>query len=124
MRKKILLNPVILIFIIAVLLAAPARAYEITIRVALLMDQPAVRFNCSKGLTVKDASTLKDIAGGAREYVVKVYDGNIFHGMYEDVIHYKCCEPSLFNIRSNDNMVWFFALKDGYWYYVEAGIYD
>ncbi|MEN6410647.1 MAG: hypothetical protein ABFD44_13165, partial [Anaerolineaceae bacterium] len=42
---------------------------------------------------------------------------------YNDVIHDQCCEPAMFNVNANSNMVWFYALKDGTWYYVELGIY-
>lgn len=50
--------------------------------------------------------------------------GQVLPNRYDDVIRYKCCEPAAFNVRHNDDMVWFYALKDGYWYYVEAGIYS
>ncbi|MBN1200542.1 MAG: hypothetical protein JXJ20_01680 [Anaerolineae bacterium] len=43
---------------------------------------------------------------------------------YQDVIHYMCCEPSMYNINGNGTMVWFYALKDGIWNYVEAGVYE
>jgi hypothetical protein len=42
---------------------------------------------------------------------------------YEEVIHYQCCEPAAFNLQGNDSMVWFHALRDGTWYYVESGSY-
>ncbi len=43
---------------------------------------------------------------------------------YDEVIHYRCCEPSMFNPAGNDTMVWFWARRDGVWYYVEAGAYQ
>ena len=43
---------------------------------------------------------------------------------YEEVIHYMCCEPAHFNAAGNDIMVWFHALKDGTWHYVEMGVFD
>lgn len=52
------------------------------------------------------------------------YNDENYNSEYDEVIHYKCCEPALFNVWSNNVMVSFFALKDGYWYYVEAGVYD
>ncbi len=52
------------------------------------------------------------------------YNGKTYSNTYDEVIHYKCCEPAAFNISNNENMVWFYALKNGFWYYVEAGIYD
>jgi len=42
---------------------------------------------------------------------------------YEDVVHYQCCGPAAFNPRYNEDMVWFHALRDGTWHYVEAGVY-
>ncbi len=52
------------------------------------------------------------------------YRNEVLPCWYDEVVHCKCCDPSTFNIRGNDNMVWFYALKDGYWYYVEAGIFE
>ena len=51
------------------------------------------------------------------------YGDRVLPQVYEEVIHYKCCEPAHFNPRGNENMVWFHARRDGYWYYVEAGVY-
>ena len=34
-----------------------------------------------------------------------------------------CCEPAAFNVAGNETMVWFHALRDGVWYYVEMGVY-
>jgi hypothetical protein len=44
--------------------------------------------------------------------------------IYDEVVHYRCCEPAVFNIGSNEHMLWFYARKDGMWYYVEMGVYD
>lgn len=44
--------------------------------------------------------------------------------VYDEVVHYQCCEPSMFNISGNDTMVWFYGQRDGTWYYVEAGVYE
>ncbi len=52
------------------------------------------------------------------------YDGETLPLTYDEVIHYRCCEPAVFNIASNEHMLWFYALKDGMWHYVEIGIYD
>ncbi len=52
------------------------------------------------------------------------YAGRVMPNRYEDVIHYRCCEPSAFNVRGNDTMVWFWALRDGEWHYVEAGAFE
>ena len=42
---------------------------------------------------------------------------------YDDIVHYQCCEAGMFNAVGNDTMVWFYALRDGIWHYVEAGVY-
>jgi hypothetical protein len=51
------------------------------------------------------------------------YAGEMLPVRYEQVIHYQCCEPAAFNLQGNDSMVWFHALRDGTWYYVESGSY-
>lgn len=43
---------------------------------------------------------------------------------YDEVVHYRCCEEAIFNLQGNASMAWFYALQDGIWYYVEAGVYD
>lgn len=43
---------------------------------------------------------------------------------YDDIVHYMCCEPAMFNTDGNDTMVWFYALRDGVWHYVEGGVYQ
>jgi hypothetical protein len=52
------------------------------------------------------------------------YAGNNLPQTYDEVIHYKCCEPALFNPNANDHMVWFWAVKGGDYYYIEAGVYE
>ena len=42
---------------------------------------------------------------------------------YDEVVHYQCCEAAMFNVASNEHMIWFYALKGGMWHYVEIGIY-
>jgi hypothetical protein len=51
------------------------------------------------------------------------YDGETLPVSYDEVIHNQCCEPAMFNLQGNENMTWFHALRDGTWYYVEAGVY-
>jgi hypothetical protein len=51
------------------------------------------------------------------------YDGQTLPQQYEQVIHYRCCEPAAFNNGSNTHMAWFYALKNGVWNYVELGVY-
>ena len=52
------------------------------------------------------------------------YSGETLPLAYDEVVHHQCCEPAAFNIRSNEHMLWFYALKEGTWYYVEIGAYD
>jgi len=52
------------------------------------------------------------------------YGGETLPLTYDEVVHYRCCEPAVFNIASNEHMLWFYALKDGTWHYVEMGAYD
>ena len=52
------------------------------------------------------------------------YDGQMLPIYYDDVVHYRCCEPGAFNTAGNEHMVWFYALRDGIWYYVELGAYQ
>jgi hypothetical protein len=46
------------------------------------------------------------------------------HYTYDYVQHGGECGQSCFSPMSNDNMVWFYARRDRWWYYVEAGVYD
>jgi hypothetical protein len=52
------------------------------------------------------------------------YDGVTLPVSYEEVIHYRCCEPAAFNNAGNEDMVWFYGLREGVWYYVEMGVYE
>jgi len=52
------------------------------------------------------------------------YDGAVADQTYDEVIHYRCCEPAAFNPGTNDSMVWFWARRGEMWHYVEAGIYE
>jgi hypothetical protein len=51
------------------------------------------------------------------------YDGRTLPLYFEEVIHYRCCEAAMFNNAGNDDMVWFYGLRQGIWYYVEMGVY-
>lgn len=51
------------------------------------------------------------------------YDGETLPQTYDEVPHNQCCEPAMFNPRSNEDMVAFHGLRAGTWYYVEAGAY-
>ncbi|HAF61079.1 MAG TPA: hypothetical protein DCK95_02000 [Anaerolineaceae bacterium] len=52
-----------------------------------------------------------------------MYAGKQLEKEYDTIIHYQCCEPAFFNPDGNNFMVWFYASREGSWYYVEAGIY-
>jgi hypothetical protein len=51
------------------------------------------------------------------------YDGKTLPVSYDYVYHGMCCEPAAFNAGGNDQMVWFYALRDGLWHYVELGAF-
>jgi len=51
------------------------------------------------------------------------YDERTLPLYFEEVIHYRCCEPSMFNNDGNEDMAWFYGLREGMWYYVEVGVY-
>lgn len=50
------------------------------------------------------------------------FDGQEIDKEYDEIPHYNCCSPAMLNPRISMNMVWFFAQRDGKWYYVEAYI--
>jgi hypothetical protein len=52
------------------------------------------------------------------------YNEGILPVYYDEVIHYRCCEPAMFNNDGNQDMVWFYGLREGMWYYVEMGVYE
>lgn len=49
------------------------------------------------------------------------YAGRDLLYTYDQVIHGGSGEAALYNPGSSDQLVWFYALRDGLWYYVEAG---
>lgn len=51
------------------------------------------------------------------------YDGQVLPVSFEEIIHYRCCEPAMFNNGGNEDMAWFYGLREGKWYYVEVGVY-
>lgn len=57
------------------------------------------------------------------EEVYLSFNNKTINNKYDKVIHYNCCESSIFNAENNNQMIWFYALKNNKWYYVEAGIY-
>ncbi|MCL4561827.1 MAG: hypothetical protein M1281_14620 [Chloroflexi bacterium] len=52
------------------------------------------------------------------------YAGQALPVAYQQVVHRLCCEPAAFNVGSSDQMVWFYALKDEVWNYVEVGMFQ
>jgi len=51
------------------------------------------------------------------------YDGQELPVQYDEVIHGECC-GGMNNPRSSEHMVWFYARREGKWYYVEIGEYE
>jgi hypothetical protein len=60
------------------------------------------------------------VAGGKTKIS---YDGIDLPMQYDAVIHDQCCEPAAFNPGGGPKKVWFYALKNGLWYYNELGKY-
>jgi hypothetical protein len=52
------------------------------------------------------------------------YDGKDVPAGYDEIPHYGCCSDSEVNPRSAQNLVAFFARRDGAWYYVEMGVFN
>jgi hypothetical protein len=50
--------------------------------------------------------------------------GQILPVQYDDVIRTGCCGCTHLNGGGNEHMVWFYALRDSTWYYVEIGNYE
>jgi hypothetical protein len=61
-------------------------------------------------LFVKDGLTRINYAGQVQPYV------------YDAIVPGDTPETALFAPGASDDVVWFFALRDGLWYYVEAGL--
>jgi hypothetical protein len=51
------------------------------------------------------------------------YDGQETDLEYSQIPHYNCCSESVTNPGPAENMVSFFAQRDGTWYYVELGAF-
>jgi len=56
--------------------------------------------------------------------IAAVYDGQAIDLHYSQIPHYRCCSESVLNPRQAEEMVSFFAVRDGAWYYVEIGAFD
>lgn len=58
-----------------------------------------------------------------QEGVVKLsYSGVVQPARYNRVAHYLCCEPGILNPKISEYYIGFLAARDGWWYYVEAGV--
>jgi hypothetical protein len=51
------------------------------------------------------------------------YDNQEVQLGYTQIPHYQCCSAAELNPKRAQNMVAFFAQRDGKWYYVEIGVY-
>lgn len=52
------------------------------------------------------------------------FDGRDLHYNYDQVVYQNSGDLSVFNPGASGRVMWFYALRDGLWYYVEAGIFD
>jgi hypothetical protein len=52
------------------------------------------------------------------------YGDRVLPNAYETVFHNQCCEASIHNVEAGPDAVWFHALRDGTWYFVEAGLIE
>jgi hypothetical protein len=56
-----------------------------------------------------------------RDGVVGIsYGGHELPDLYERVFHNGCCEAVIHNVEAGPDAVWFHALQEGIWYWVEA----
>ncbi|MFN2220661.1 MAG: hypothetical protein ACK2UA_18775 [Anaerolineae bacterium] len=52
------------------------------------------------------------------------YGGQTLPNTYDQVFHNQCCEAAMHNPLNLGDTILFHALRDGTWYFVEAGAYD
>jgi hypothetical protein len=50
------------------------------------------------------------------------YGDQVLPNTYDVVFHNHCCEASIHNVEAGPNAVWFHALRDGTWCFVEASL--
>jgi hypothetical protein len=48
-----------------------------------------------------------------------LYNDQAIELSYDQVNHNTCCEAAAFDVGHNNSLVWFYALRGGYWRYVE-----
>jgi hypothetical protein len=61
---------------------------------------------------------------GKGEVIGVSYAGKTLPYEYSEVVHYRCCEPAMFNPGYTENMIWFYARRGETWNYVEMGVYE
>jgi hypothetical protein len=52
------------------------------------------------------------------------YGGQTLPNTYDQVFHNQCCEAAMHNPLNLGDTILFHALRDGTWYFVEAGVYE
>lgn len=52
------------------------------------------------------------------------YAGQDLPYNYDQIVHENTGELTIYNPGSTDHIIWFYALRDGLWYYVEAGLFN
>ncbi len=52
------------------------------------------------------------------------YDGQTWPAQFDYVFHGGCCEAGIANPRAAASMTWFYALQQGWWHYVELGLFE
>jgi hypothetical protein len=52
------------------------------------------------------------------------YAGRTLPNVYDQVFHNQCCERAMHNVEGLGDVVLFHALRNGTWYWVEAGVYN
>jgi stage II sporulation protein D len=72
---KILVIPVLSFLLLSSFCIVPCSAYDVTVRVALLMNQQAINFTCSKTLIVRNANNLNEVARTSSKLVIRT-DGS------------------------------------------------
>jgi hypothetical protein len=50
------------------------------------------------------------------------YGDQVLPNAYDSVFHNQCCEASIHNVEAGPDAVWFHALRNGTWYFVEANL--
>lgn len=101
-------------------------------------NDPAVKFKT--GQIIQDGVLLNDLFGYTEMFGFQTlggklffffekdgllgyaYDGQVVEAGYTAIPHYECCSAGVLNPHSAQNLVAFFAQREGIWYYVEIGV--